>query len=120
MWSNLAWGAPSVPSRIPVLQFSDRCDRGTCSARALVITLHSGRPLYWCAHHYAQVEAHVARLKVVDQRHTLRDRSTPVSPRSEEHPSELQSLMRISYAVFCLKKKKKHNERKTGNEHRTT
>src|SRR3546814_5052161 len=27
-------------------------------------------------------------------------------PRSEEHTSELQSLMRISYAVFCLKKKK--------------
>src|SRR3546814_7253233 len=31
--------------------------------------------------------------------------------RSEEHTSELQSLMRISYAVFCLKKKKKNNER---------
>src|SRR3546814_4411216 len=29
--------------------------------------------------------------------------------RSEEHTSELQSLMRISYAVFCLKKKRKHN-----------
>src|SRR3546814_5342099 len=29
-----------------------------------------------------------------------------VSVRSEEHTSELQSLMRISYAVFCLKKKK--------------
>src|SRR3546814_3767269 len=29
-------------------------------------------------------------------------------PRSEEHTSELQSLMRISYAVFCLKKKKLH------------
>src|SRR3546814_3467483 len=29
--------------------------------------------------------------------------------RSEEHTSELQSLMRISYAVFCLKKKKNHN-----------
>src|SRR3546814_5038897 len=28
-----------------------------------------------------------------------------VAPRSEEHTSELQSLMRISYAVFCLKKK---------------
>src|SRR3546814_6799911 len=28
-------------------------------------------------------------------------------PRSEEHTSELQSLMRISYAVFCLKKKNK-------------
>src|SRR3546814_10530838 len=36
--------------------------------------------------------------------------SSPVKslpPRSEEHTSELQSLMRISYAVFCLKKKKK-------------
>src|SRR3546814_4860472 len=41
------------------------------------------------------------------------DLPTPVgkgggSERSEEHTSELQSLMRISYAVFCLKKKKKH------------
>src|SRR3546814_7273524 len=32
-----------------------------------------------------------------------------VTPRSEEHTSELQSLMRISYAVFCLKKKKSTN-----------
>src|SRR3546814_8061049 len=32
-------------------------------------------------------------------------------PRSEEHTSELQSLMRISYAVFCLKKKKQHKPR---------
>src|SRR3546814_7908361 len=30
--------------------------------------------------------------------------------RSEEHTSELQSLMRISYAVFCLKKKKSHTK----------
>src|SRR3546814_2958310 len=30
----------------------------------------------------------------------------PGQPRSEEHTSELQSLMRISYAVYCLKKKK--------------
>src|SRR3546814_5660675 len=36
--------------------------------------------------------------------------------RSEEHTSELQSLMRISYAVFCLKKKKIH----TNTYHRTT
>src|SRR3546814_8505972 len=34
-------------------------------------------------------------------------RSTTAPGRSEEHTSELQSLMRISYAVFCLKKKKK-------------
>src|SRR3546814_1533069 len=39
---------------------------------------------------------------------------TPAAPRSEEHTSELQSLMRISYAVFCLKKKnaKKSNTNK--------
>src|SRR3546814_10236058 len=40
------------------------------------------------------------------------DTLTPVQRdedyRSEEHTSELQSLMRISYAVFCLKKKKKY------------
>src|SRR3546814_8399637 len=34
------------------------------------------------------------------------DMVTAGMPRSEEHTSELQSLMRISYAVFCLKKKK--------------
>src|SRR3546814_1748481 len=36
--------------------------------------------------------------------------------RSEEHTSELQSLMRISYAVFCLKKKKKNNRQQSDNE----
>src|SRR3546814_970944 len=36
-----------------------------------------------------------------------RYRARILRPRSEEHTSELQSLMRISYAVFCLKKKKK-------------
>src|SRR3546814_8337974 len=34
------------------------------------------------------------------------ERASAVGARSEEHTSELQSLMRISYAVFCLKKKK--------------
>src|SRR3546814_2517156 len=36
--------------------------------------------------------------------------------RSEEHTSELQSLMRISYAVFCLKKKKKYTITKEPND----
>src|SRR3546814_10791231 len=36
-----------------------------------------------------------------------RARAAGFSQRSEEHTSELQSLMRISYAVFCFKKKKK-------------
>src|SRR3546814_1243114 len=36
----------------------------------------------------------------------VENREMPGHMRSEEHTSELQSLMRISYAVFCLKKKK--------------
>src|SRR3546814_1681374 len=40
-----------------------------------------------------------------------RDQPLSVFERSEEHTSELQSLMRISYAVFCLKKKKNINYR---------
>src|SRR3546814_4393548 len=39
--------------------------------------------------------------------------------RSEEHTSELQSLMRISYAVFCLKKKKKKIPNHTQKQHTT-
>src|SRR3546814_9966224 len=39
-------------------------------------------------------------------------RKMPARPRSEEHTSELQSLMRISYAVFCLKKKNENNSTK--------
>src|SRR3546814_4413606 len=40
--------------------------------------------------------------------------------RSEEHTSELQSLMRISYAVFCLIKKKKTNETRLIHQHMYT
>src|SRR3546814_2228829 len=39
-----------------------------------------------------------------------------VTERSEEHTSELQSLMRISYAVFCLKKKNKTKHNKKHNK----
>src|SRR3546814_2816589 len=41
------------------------------------------------------------------------DRAKQAKARSEEHTSELQSLMRISYAVFCLKKKNKQNRQHT-------
>src|SRR3546814_9086728 len=40
--------------------------------------------------------------------------------RSEEHTSELQSLMRISYAVFCLKKKTQHKDLERNNTKRHT
>src|SRR3546814_2332907 len=39
--------------------------------------------------------------------------------RSEEHTSELQSLMRISYAVFCLKKKKDNDRTDKSNKNKT-
>src|SRR3546814_3983332 len=38
--------------------------------------------------------------------------------RSEEHTSELQSLMRISYAVFCLKKKNQNENKRTHNNYK--
>src|SRR3546814_4200747 len=42
------------------------------------------------------------------------ERIVALGTRSEEHTSELQSLMRLSYAVFCLKKKKQpHNQKHT-------
>src|SRR3546814_2102548 len=50
-----------------------------------------------------------AEKRLVAQLLTLMD---GLEPRSEEHTSELQSLMRISYAVFCLKKKKKTKRKK--------
>src|SRR3546814_7921828 len=53
------------------------------------------------------LEAERARLEKVERDRALeRERKTQVRQRSEEHTSELQSLMRISYAVFCLKKNK--------------
>src|SRR3546814_9272782 len=56
----------------------------------------------------------IFRRHVAHQIATLPDRQSDRMPvphafRSEEHTSELQSLMRISYAVFCLKKKKHTN-----------
>src|SRR3546814_9676239 len=61
----------------------------------------------------AQLDAHPAVATmyypglVSHQGHALAARQ---QKRSEEHTSELQSLMRISYAVFCLKKKKNKNK----------
>src|SRR3546814_2694283 len=60
-----------------------------------------------------QVEAIVgADVRAFERRRHRRDVALPqldgLQIRSEEHTSELQSLMRISYAVFCLKKKKQN------------
>src|SRR3546814_1870834 len=69
-----------------------------------------------CARAPGAVGQHVARrLARPDERRQSGAAGDVLRPhpgafRSEEHTSELQSLMRISYAVFCLKKKKKNKQ----------
>src|SRR3546814_10410171 len=56
---------------------------------------------------HAVVARSVRRVSQGRRRHARHQQQRQNSLRSEEHTSELQSLMRISYAVFCLKKKTK-------------
>src|SRR3546814_7040095 len=56
--------------------------------------------------------ADVVALVDVAAEHGLEVNVDLLQGRSEEHTSELQSLMRISYAVFCLKKKKKMHQKR--------
>src|SRR3546814_10210119 len=60
---------------------------------------------HWAPHALALLRIVTVLLFVVHA--TMKFFDFPAPVRSEEHTSELQSLMRISYAVFCLKKKKK-------------
>src|SRR3546814_2358901 len=61
-----------------------------------------------------QVSAYIRAVKTMTADFTQTDRNgRTLSGRSEEHTSELQSLMRISYAVFCLKKKTTQHSKKT-------
>src|SRR3546814_6779160 len=66
-------------------------------------------------------EADIRQPHPFDASSRPRDRigTRPPQARSEEHTSELQSLMRISYAVFCLKKKNKQStiRQHTNNQH---
>src|SRR3546814_3468101 len=68
-----------------------------------------------CRHHRLRAERllHGRRAAEERGRRPHRHHRAPAHPRSEEHTSELQSLMRISYAVFCLKKKTQHQTRAT-------
>src|SRR3546814_9130922 len=57
-------------------------------------------------HHLCELDGHANRSSMRSSQAGIQERNSRRF-RSEEHTSELQSLMRISYAVFCLKKKKK-------------
>src|SRR3546814_10345777 len=59
-------------------------------------------------HPHARCECGARRAGTINRFRDERERL--VLGRSEEHTSELQSLMRISYAVFCLKKKNEQNQ----------
>src|SRR3546814_8206837 len=82
----------------PTRRSSDLSDQGSCSFR------RGSR----CAFRLSSRR----RPKVSGARLSRRSRRAS-SLRSEEHTSELQSLMRISYAVFCLKKKKQNKRQHT-------
>src|SRR3546814_5852325 len=58
---------------------------------------------------HAHRRAHLPLPTPAAARHSLGIQRLAGAHRSEEHTSELQSLMRISYAVFCLKKKSNYN-----------
>src|SRR3546814_1037407 len=78
---------------------------GTCVALIIALWLFFGKTLYGRALRATAVNRRGARLVGIST--SLSGTLTfTMAARSEEHTSELQSLMRISYAVFCLKKKK--------------
>src|SRR3546814_2640631 len=71
--------------------------------------------------HVAQRDHHLQVLERGRVELLQRRRRVGLLQRSEEHTSELQSLMRISYAVFCLKKKKTRDKQKNVQcTHKTT
>src|SRR3546814_5903532 len=63
-------------------------------------------PSHGSADNLAMMAEHTVDVALVQAGVTRKDGTDDIVSRSEEHTSELQSLMRISYAVFCLKKKK--------------
>src|SRR3546814_3144195 len=94
--ANVPVSAPAIQTGwLPIVSLDDRTVYGDLAAA----TRHGGEVKIWTLidHQTIQSEAGDSYL------------SSKGQWRSEEHTSELQSLMRISYAVFCLKKKNKTN-----------
>src|SRR3546814_2979131 len=79
----------------------------TCSGSLSLAGAHLTTGPRWATHRVSFHAAHHRRNLANANHHSKLSHHTR---RSEEHTSELQSLMRISYAVFCLKKKTKNNK----------
>src|SRR3546814_9941667 len=94
----------------------DQCDRGDAIGQLAAETLgHEGAVGQAAGENAIGIEMQIAgqdiddlgvEADIIDARRVARIIVPLIVERSEEHTSELQSLMRISYAVFCLKKKK--------------
>src|SRR3546814_5423742 len=95
---------PADPARVP-----PRYLAWTAVALALILAIGYG---IWRTQFFtAPTDEEIALTEVPEAtRPALRPGAVTAPMRSEEHTSELQSLMRISYAVFCLKKKKKQHD----------
>src|SRR3546814_4913216 len=107
-----------IPLLLPeVADTADRCVARLTSElegregvdKVHVIRTSDGSPPQLCIHYRPDI------LPLERVRQLARSAGAELT-RSEEHTSELQSLMRISYAVFCLKKKKTKNKNKAKNQ----
>src|SRR3546814_4607169 len=89
-------------------KFGNDVKRSACAAASAQCRIRSTNDLYlFNREHFARLRRRIANPV---------DKSAPLTvERSEEHTSELQSLMRISYAVFCLKNKKSRKNNTTTN-----
>src|SRR3546814_6773301 len=91
-------------------------DRPSPTAQVLGSARRKHRPtatqLAWLSRGLAQAGGKLPLFDRYGQRHDIRTIRSCIEQgsRSEEHTSELQSLMRISYAVFCLKQKNNHSQ----------
>src|SRR3546814_7239342 len=96
-----------------------RAWRGTVGILAGMLTLYGGGFLfaqYGAARELAGYLLAVNVLGILQQIAISPLYGALPAMRSEEHTSELQSLMRISYAVFCLKKKTQYSKRRVKDE----
>src|SRR3546814_5921099 len=96
--ARLVWRRSSRPSNSSTKQPPSAPTAIRCSSLFFRVSERKRQPpRHMRVMHWKEAEQWVTALKASP---------VPMNMRSEEHTSELQSLMRISYAVFCLKKKK--------------
>src|SRR3546814_5261706 len=114
---RLTWTAPALADLREINAFLRREADGKTAVRTLSAIRQRANLLKEFPHAGPLVEDQTFRsLKVLTTPFVIAYRLEPASAqllrvfhgRSEEHTSELQSLMRISYAVFCLKKQKSY------------